>query len=139
MEEVFQKRSNLVMPKHYVELDSEEMSYIEGGDYYINNNTCNAIMGTAFAGIYIGGVTLATAIACGVVTKATISGMIYGIMASVSAVNLALGGLLATIGKFALEVIFSIALASCQGRGVNIETLKIWKVDTRIPMGVAVY
>lgn len=75
------------MPTHYVELDSEEMSYIEGGDYYINNNTCNAIMGTAFAGKYIDGVTLATAI----------------------------------------------------GRGVNIETLKIWKVDTRIPMGVAVY
>lgn len=54
------------MPTHYVELDSEEMSYIEGGDYYINNNTCNAIMGTAFAGIYIDGVTLATAIGRGV-------------------------------------------------------------------------
>lgn len=31
MEEVFEKRSNLVMPTHYVELDSEEMSYVEGG------------------------------------------------------------------------------------------------------------
>ena len=31
MEEVFEKRSNLVMPTHYVELDSEEMSYVDGG------------------------------------------------------------------------------------------------------------
>lgn len=31
MEEVFEKRSNLVMPTHYVELDSEEMSYVEAG------------------------------------------------------------------------------------------------------------
>ena len=34
MEEVFEKRSNLVMPTHYVELDSEEMSYVEGGGWF---------------------------------------------------------------------------------------------------------
>ena len=33
MEAILEKRSNLVMPTHYVELDSEEMSYIEGGLY----------------------------------------------------------------------------------------------------------
>ena len=31
MEAILEKRSNLVMPTHYVELDSEEMSYVEGG------------------------------------------------------------------------------------------------------------
>ena len=31
MEAILEKRSNLVMPTHYVELDSEEMSYVDGG------------------------------------------------------------------------------------------------------------
>ena len=51
MEEVFEKRSNLVIPTHYVELDSEEMSYVEGGKttYYYGWNaiwTCfSALLG----------------------------------------------------------------------------------------------
>ena len=30
-EMVLERKSNLVMPKHYVELDQEEMSYVDGG------------------------------------------------------------------------------------------------------------
>lgn len=30
-EMVLERKSNLVMPSHYVELDREEMSYVEGG------------------------------------------------------------------------------------------------------------
>ena len=33
---VLNKTSKLVMPSHYVELDWDEMSYVEGGDYFLS-------------------------------------------------------------------------------------------------------
>ena len=42
-EMVLERKSNLVMPSHYVELDREEMSYVEGG-FYLDNTTVNQIM-----------------------------------------------------------------------------------------------
>lgn len=48
------KTSNLVMPKHYVELDKDEMSYVEGGGLF--SNICK------WAGAIIAGVGLAVAL-----------------------------------------------------------------------------
>lgn len=130
------KASNLVMPKHYIELDREEMIYIDGGDYYISNNACSTIVGIVCGGLYFGGVGLATAIMCGFVTKAAISGLFASIVSTVTAVNVVLGGLLAVIGEFVLEVFVNMCIAVGRGESVVIETLKIWKWDTGIPMGV---
>ncbi len=33
-EMVLERKSNLVMPTHYVELDEEEMSYVKGGAFW---------------------------------------------------------------------------------------------------------
>lgn len=48
MTNVIERKSNLVMPVHYAELDSEEMSYVEGGIslssnglYFSNTDTKN--------------------------------------------------------------------------------------------------
>ena len=46
MTNVIERRSDLVMPTHYVELDNEEMSYVEGGGWFAD--TCKwggAILG----------------------------------------------------------------------------------------------
>lgn len=40
---VLNKTSNLVMPMHYVELDKEEMSYVEGG-LYIGQEVVDSIV-----------------------------------------------------------------------------------------------
>lgn len=39
-----ERKSNLIMPTHYVELDKDEMSYVDGG-IYLNNGFCCAITG----------------------------------------------------------------------------------------------
>jgi len=133
---VVSKRSNLVMPTHYVELTDEEMSYVDGGDYYISNNVCSTVVGVVCGGAYFGGVGLATAIMCGFVSKATIYGLVNNIISTLSAVNVILAGLLAAIGKFVVDVFVNMCIATSTGERVIIETLKIWKWDTGIPMSV---
>ena len=133
------RKSNLVVPEGFVELDREEMTYVDGGDYYIDNSMCTNIIGVVFAGIYVGGVTLAAAIMCGMVTKAALSGMVYSLIGHITSINVFLGGLLAVIGKFAVEVLFNMTIASFSGKGVSLETIKIWGWDTGIPVGVSTY
>ena len=135
MENLIERRSNLVMPQNCIELDREEMSYVSGGDYYIDNSTCITVIGAIFGGLYFGGMGMATAIMCGIVSKTTISAMVYSLIGSISAVNIFLGGLLAVVGKLAVEIIVNMAVASFNGKGVMINTLKIWGWDTGIPTG----
>ena len=137
-EMILERKSSLVMPTHYVELDMEEISYVEGGDYYISNSACSTIVGLVCGGLYFGGVGLATAIMCGFVTKAAIYGLFSSIISTITAVNVILGGLLAAIGSFVLEVFVNMCIAAGSGKRVVIETLKIWKWDTHIPSGVGV-
>lgn len=42
-EMVLKRTSSLVMPRHYIELDSDEMSYVEGG-FYLDNTAVNNVM-----------------------------------------------------------------------------------------------
>lgn len=55
---VLNKTSNLVMPMHYVELDMDEMSYVEGGAFIglaLSAEQCRAFAelgGTASRGLY---------------------------------------------------------------------------------------
>jgi len=86
--------------------------------------------------LYVGGIGLATAIYCGIISKAAISAMFYNLVAKVSAINLVVGGLLAVIGKFALEVVINMAIASFSNEDVILNTTKIWGWDTGIPYSV---
>lgn len=56
--------------------------------------------------------------------------MFYNIVSSVSAVNIAV------VVKFALEVFINMCIAICQGRGVVINTVKFWGLDSYIPYSV---
>lgn len=48
-EMVLERTSNLVMPSHYVELDNDEMSYVDGGGLFgkIWGTICTAVVGVA--------------------------------------------------------------------------------------------
>lgn len=114
---VVSKRSNLVMPTHYVELTDEEMSYVEGGDYVISSATCNNII-AAFLGVgwfaFVG-----YSIACAVVGCTTIIG-------AISSLIMAIPGLL-TVGIYAAAhaVVFAgyVVAAAVTGKDLHIGTI----------------
>ncbi|GAB6520491.1 hypothetical protein [Bacillus cereus] len=101
--------SNLVLPANYVEVENEEMEYVDGG-VYISNKTLQ--------GIIFSGVGAATGAG---ITVAAIQGSIYAIAASISAAVPGLGwitgGLLAANAtNFALQA----AQALSRGKGLDI-------------------
>lgn len=85
-EMVLERTSNLVMPSHYVELDSEEMSYVEGGLFgKIFSTICLAVVAVASV---VGGIaalcgeksTTNTIIGvCGIVVGVATAGTIVGL------------------------------------------------------------
>lgn len=116
--------SNLVMPTHYVELDNDEMSYVDGGFYISNGNIWKVLAACAFnpvgatlvgLGIY----KLAAKItALGGKLGAKIGGVIGGWVGSI------IGGLL---GLAALgSVAWTVADALIQGKGINVTWKKTW-------------
>ena len=121
MTNVIERKSNLVMPVHYAELDSEEMSYVEGGFYISNQQICQVLMACAFnpvgtALVGLGLYKLAAKItALGTKLGAKIGGLIGGWVGRI------IGALIGTaaLGSIALTV----ADALIQGKGINVS----WK------------
>ena len=117
MEEVFEKRSNLVMPTSCVELDSEEMSYVDGGFYVSNSKLWNilAVCGLNPIGatlIGLGVYKLAALIsALGAKLGAKIGGVIGGFVGSAVGTPLGAGALAAIALKYADALI--------QGKGLD--------------------
>ncbi|MGO5008476.1 hypothetical protein [Bacillus wiedmannii] len=99
--------SNLVLPANYVEVENEEMEYVDGGVYISNK----MLQGVIFSGVgAISGVTVAA-----------IQGSIYAIAASIASAVPGLGwitgGLLAANAtNFALNA----AQALNRGKGIEI-------------------
>lgn len=98
--------SNLVLPANYIEVENEEMEYIDGG-YYINNGQ---LRGIVYSGL---GSTI------GVSAVAIEAGMV-GIAAAISAIpglGFVTGTLLmANAGNFAMNA----ANALAQGKGIQV-------------------
>ena len=55
----------------------------------------------------------------------------WRIVGAVILANLVLGGLLAMIGTFAVEIIYNMAVATTKGCGIRLETFKLFGlIDT---------
>lgn len=94
-EMVLERKSNLVMPSHYVELDSEEMSYVEGGGRIKITISVNpsATLGGVAANAIVGFLSGYCA------AKLTKSGALSGVVGAI--VGLVAGSLLgALLGTF---------------------------------------
>ena len=72
---VLNKTSNLVMPSHYIELDREEMRYVDGGIYLLNS-FCATI--TALSGA-VGMVGLGVVCAGGSTVLTALGGLVSSV------------------------------------------------------------
>ena len=80
-EMTIERKSNLVLPSQYVELDREEMAYIEGGDYVISSKTCsNILCGLMGAGWFA---FVGYSLTCAAVGASTVIGGIVALIAAI--------------------------------------------------------
>lgn len=112
IEEIKEKRSNLIMPTHYLELDEEEMAYVDGGGFTLYSwmvstpidialMACGATM--SFGGVKLLGKFFGKSLAKKLSTRiAPILASFIG-MFSGGAVNIAVGQL----GKMLLQDFWS--------------------------------
>ena len=141
MENLVERKSNLVLPKNCIELDREEMSYVDGG-LYISNSVCMAITGfcglitTTAAGIVcaasIGGVNLLTS---SVIFLKSIGAKIMGAIGAFCAANPWAIPILAFVATWAicnkdnfLMLGANIVQAAMNGKGVDcgIRWFQVW-------------
>ena len=122
--EYVERKSNLVVPEGFVELDREEMTYVDGGFYISNSQIINilAVCGLnpiATTIIGIGIYKLAQTITLqGAKLGSWIGGFIGGLIGK--AVGALIG--LAAVGSVALKI----ADALIQGKGINVDWKKTW-------------
>lgn len=127
------EKSSLVMPMHYVELDREEMAYVEGGDYHWSKETCFNILLASGVIAYFGSV--ATILVGGTALYYSVLSFMGFATAALSAnpvtapIGLTIAGFLITKG---IEFVTCLVMGACNN-GMTIETLKIWRWDTGIP------
>ena len=123
------------MPTSCVELDSEEMSYVDGGDYYWSKQVCYNILNVAgiigyfgsVAAIMMGGTALYYSI-CAFMGFATAALSANPLTAPI---GLTIAGLLIKSGgEFVTCLVFG-----AFNNGMTINTLKIWRLDIGIPIG----
>ena len=135
---VLNRTSNLVMPSHYVELDRDEMSYINGG-FFIgfsasrescvslfnsisNSIICRATMGTTLLGALIGATK-----ACFPVLYAKVVGILSAawgkycaLFTSGGPVGWIIGGVLALAGLTAIGYLAGMVVCGSMGCGFKI-------------------
>lgn len=123
MTNVIERKSNLVMPVHYAELDSEEMSYVEGGislssnGLYFSNTDIVAI--TQVVGYNVYAVAAGLSALSSWICSTGIGTILWGLF-SLSSVYVAIKAISAVL----------------QGKGLmlSIEWAKIWFI--KVPCGL---
>ena len=125
------RTSNLILPQGFVEMDREEMMYVDGG-VYLNNTFCRSIVSFAvMLGCFGWGVTIAsgsTAIVSSIIIGAKVIGakILMGLNAFMGAnpIFWALGAALVTFTLLnfdaMIEACVKIVSAAFQGKGVDI-------------------
>ncbi|MED3180485.1 hypothetical protein [Bacillus thuringiensis] len=99
--------SNLVLPSNYVEIENEEMEYVDGG-YYISNST---LKGIVFSGV---GATTG-------VSVVAIEAGIYGIAAAMASAVPALGWVTgAVLAANATNFALAATQAISRGKGIDV-------------------
>jgi hypothetical protein len=131
------KRSSLVLPNGFVEIDREEMSYVEGGTLYLPNWFCGTLVALAGATVLLGtgymiasgSSAIAFVAACGIQALGpAILKAIFAVGASLGPVGVAISIAVAALGstyvalnKSAfLELGYNVVLAAVNGCGVGI-------------------
>jgi hypothetical protein len=133
--QVLKRRSGLVLPNSFQELDREEMTYVDGG-VYLSNDTLNVMLGVATFGAwtafiaaapicYLSGATIGAMIssAVGFVITAMLSNPVFTFIGLYLAAN-------ATI--FAANMIT--AVSTNKGVDITLRTTRILFVD--VPTGI---
>ncbi len=125
---VLNKASNLVMPSHYVELDSDEMSYIDGGRAYhygtfaaSDNAGVNWLASEALGWLVTGGVWTGTEFLCAV--GALVSGpsvvgpLLFGLVGSFCGF---LGNFFISVAQSAFNALEDAKYFQSQGRSYKV-------------------
>lgn len=121
-EMVLDRTSNLVMPSHYVELDSDEMSYVEGGIYISYSTMQSAVLAFGKNGADVPGTITAYSAAFGGVA-AMFSTYVSAIFSWVNSLPI--------IG----QIIFAYVLANAITVGIGMATAYIQKKGIDIGVG----
>lgn len=110
-------QSKLVMPSTYVELDKDEMAYIDGGAYVISSQTCGNILATFLGAGWFAFVGYS--ITCAILGASTVIGAIAGLVSAIP-------GLL-TVGIYAAAhaIVFAghLVTAAVTGKDLHIGTI----------------
>lgn len=140
-ETIFERTSNLIMPSHCVELDSDEMSYVDGGNFFVgvslSASFCIALaqyvpMAAKTGGIGIG--TLASIAMSNPIINSMITPILTGIKSALS--------LIPVVGWVAIGVLCAVTLTilgTALYAGLNGKGFKFgWEIKTGwfgIPVG----
>lgn len=123
------KMSNLVLPQGFVEMDREEMMYVEGGKALtISNQACCAILGAVSFGAFAGAVSLGFLVTSGIITTSAIATKVLvafsSIMSSIGPVGYAILGVVGAYLIFNQDNVFAlcanIAKAAIYGGKVRV-------------------
>lgn len=107
------RKSNLVLPQGFVEMDRDEMMYVDGGkSLTISNNACCAILGAVTFGAFAGAVGLGFLVTTGAITISAIATKILvafsSIMASIGPVGYAIIGVVGAYIVFNKDNVFGL-------------------------------
>ena len=123
----------LQMPSSYVPMSTEEMEYVEGGDFYISNRNLKNVL-AACAINPVASVFVA-------IGYYKVCAMITGSLAAIGAKFGALGGAVGSAAGLCIGVLAAKAVAGTifdaivQGKGINIA----WKrIAGKVPYGVSI-
>ncbi|MDR1905442.1 MAG: hypothetical protein LBQ27_00800, partial [Clostridiales bacterium] len=123
------KRSSLVLPNGFVEIDREEMSYVEGG-LYLDNSTCIAIVATVANLAWIVGGVITFAVQSATVAAGIVAATLQSLFLTARSLLTSTlpGAIIASILSFWYainsetinKIGVSIGIAAFTGQGVSI-------------------
>lgn len=139
---VLERTSNLVLPTHYVELDRDEMSYVDGGGFFVGINLsasfCASLASWVPMSVKTGGVGLGSIFSAAMAVpqiNALVSPILAGVNAALGAIPI-IGWIAIGILAASLAVVLVTAMvAGSQGKGFRFG----FNVKTKwfIPVGVS--
>ena len=127
-EMVLEKKSSLVMPTHYVELDRDEMSYVDGGKascygtFSSTDNTgANWLASEATGWFAAGGIWVGNALLCAAAAVVTSPSVVGGIILGIAGVLCGLfGGIFISLGQSAANALEDAKYFQSQGKSYKV-------------------
>ncbi|MCM1367577.1 MAG: hypothetical protein NC184_02040 [Roseburia sp.] len=121
---VMKRASGLVMPTHYVELDADEMSYVDGGDFFVGINLsasfCGALASYVPMSMKTGGVGLGSffSVAMSIPqVNAVVAPILAGVKAGLAAIPIIGWIAIGVLAAATITVLATALYAGTQGKG----------------------